>query len=63
MEKNGPEKTTKMYFNVVLRTIPHKESTKGDFARFNTSQRLAEQAKMILRKDWFSDLEILEICR
>ena len=26
-----------------------------------TSQRLAEQVRMIIKKDWFSDLEILDI--
>ena len=31
--------------------------------RFNTrSQKLANQARTILMKGWFSDLEILEIC-
>ena len=29
--------------------------------RFNTSQRLADQARMLLKKGWFSNLEILEI--
>ena len=28
-----------------------------------TSQILADQARMILKKSWFSDLEILEICK
>ena len=28
---------------------------------YTASQRLADQAKMILKKGWFSDLEILEI--
>ena len=32
-------------------------------ARFNTSQRLADQTKMILKKAWFSDLKIPEIRR
>ena len=32
-------------------------------AKFNiTNQRLANQVRVILRKGWFSDLEILEIC-
>ena len=32
-------------------------------ARFNTtSQRLANQARTILKKGWFSDLKILEVC-
>ena len=31
--------------------------------RFSTSQRLADQARMIIRKGWFSNLEILEIYR
>ena len=34
----------------------------SESTKFNTSQRLAEQAKLILKKCWFSDLEILEIC-
>ena len=34
----------------------------GEYTRFNkTSQRLADQTRMISKKDWFSDLEILEI--
>ena len=33
-----------------------------EFAKFNTSQRIANQAKMILKKDWLFDLEVLEIC-
>ena len=33
------------------------ESFKSD-----TSQRIADQATMILKKGWFSDIEILEIC-
>ena len=34
----------------------------AESARLNTwSQRLADQARMILKKDCFSDLEILEI--
>ena len=33
-------------------------------ARFDTtSQRLADQARIILKKVWFSELEILEICQ
>ena len=32
-------------------------------AWFNISQRLADQARMILNKCWFSDLEILEVCK
>ena len=33
-----------------------------EWARFKTtSQRLAEQDRMIIKKDWFSDLEISEI--
>ena len=27
-----------------------------------TSQRLADQARLILKKSWLSDLKILEIC-
>ena len=30
---------------------------------FNTSQRLADQASMILMEGWFSYLKIIEICR
>ena len=30
-------------------------------ARFDTSQRLADQTRKILTKDWFSDIKILEI--
>ena len=34
----------------------------AESARFNiTSQKLADQARIILKKGWFSDLEILEI--
>ena len=33
-----------------------------EFAKFNTTnQRLADQVRMILKKVWFSNLEILEI--
>ena len=31
-------------------------------AKHDTSQRTADQARLILKKDLFSDLEILEIC-
>ena len=32
-----------------------------EFAEFNTSQRLADQVRLILKKGWYSDLEIQEI--
>ena len=33
-------------------------------AKFKTSnERFAHQTKMILKKGWFSNLEILEICK
>ena len=32
------------------------------FTRCNTSQRLADQSEMILKKGWYFYLEILEIC-
>ena len=34
----------------------------AESARFNTSQKLANQARMILKKGWFPDFKILEIC-
>ena len=30
--------------------------------KFNTSQKLVEQTRLILKEGWFSDFEILEIC-
>ena len=35
----------------------------AESARFNTNQKLANQARRILKKCWFSGFEILEICR
>ena len=32
-------------------------------AKFNTSQRFADQARIILKKGWFSNLEILWVWR
>ena len=32
------------------------------YAKFNTSQRFVGQARSILKKGWWSDIEILEIC-
>ena len=32
-------------------------------AKFNTSQRLADQIRLFLKKGLLSDLELLEICR
>ena len=34
----------------------------AECTKFNTSYRLADQARLILKKGWFSDFEILEIC-
>ena len=34
----------------------------AESARFNTSQKLVRLARIILKKGWFYDLEILEIC-
>ena len=35
-----------------------------EFAKFNaTSQRFADQMRMIIKKGWFSHLEILEMCK
>ena len=55
----------KKYFTIFLRAVLHKESIgKNDrnLGRFNTiSQRLTEQVRTILKKGWFSDLEIREI--
>ena len=31
-------------------------------AKYNTSQRLTDQARLILKKSWLSDLDTLEIC-
>ena len=64
------EKTTKMYFTVILRAILHKEDIEKEWkkfwpksTRFDTmSQRLADQVRMILQKVWFSNLKIQEIC-
>ena len=30
-------------------------------ADFNTSQKVADQAKMVFKKSWFSDIEIIKI--
>ena len=57
--KNELQKKTEMYFTVTLRKRMIEVRTKS--ARFNTSQRLSDQARMILKKGWFSDPEILEI--
>ena len=36
----------------------------AECTRFNTTnKRLADQARMILKKGWFSNFEILEICQ
>ena len=32
-------------------------------SKLNISQRLTNKARLILKKGWWSDLEILEICR
>ena len=32
-------------------------------AKFITGQKLADQARLILKKDWLSDQEILGLCR
>ena len=51
-EKNGRGKTTKMYFTVILRAIPHKVGTKkqiigAESTRFNIiNQRLTNQDKI-----------------
>ena len=39
-----------------------RHQRKKKFAKPNTSQRLADQPKLILKKGWFSGHEILEIC-
>ena len=65
--KNEPEKTTKMYFTIILKTVLHKEYRKGiieiwsESSRLNTSQRFADQTKMILKKFCFSEFEIRKI--
>ena len=68
--RNRLEKTANMYLTAILSAISHKDSIKRmikiwtESARFNaTSRRLAKQARMILKKGWFSDLELQEICK
>ena len=36
---------------------------RAESTRFNTSQRLVDQLRIILKKGWFSDLEMLEMCK
>ena len=67
--KNGQEKTTKMYFTVILRANSAQKGYRkrmieiwAESIRYNTiSQRLVDQARMILKKGWLSDFEILEM--
>ena len=33
-----------------------------EFAKYDSRQKLGDQARIILKKGWFSDLEIPEIC-
>ena len=48
-----------MYLNIILRGILHKEGSEKEryifwteSAEFITSQKLTDQAKMILKRDW-----------
>ena len=59
--KNGRDKTTKIYFAVILRATAHKEDMKRIIEIWGIfSRRFADQARVILKKGSFSDLEILE---
>ena len=66
--KNGPRKTTNMCFTYIKSNPSQRGYRKRmkeiwtDSTRFNTSEKLADQKRMILKKGLFSDLEILEIC-
>ena len=51
---NGRKKWTKENSKNVLHCYFKSNPTQS----FNTSQRLADQTKMILKKGWFSDHEI-----
>ena len=65
--RNGLGKTTKIYFTYLISNPTQRGHRKRmveiwtKFARFNTTgQRLIDQGWMILKKSWFSNLEILE---
>ena len=54
--KNGREKTTKIYFNVILRAILYMEGIEKEWWRFVQNQLdLIQFAKNLLTKlEWFS---------
>ena len=68
-EENELGKTINMCFTFILGAILHKKGMGkkmreiwAECARFKTrSQRLADQARSIIRRGWFSDHQILEI--
>ena len=57
----------KIYISVILRSILHRKNTEKkdrNLDKFNPiSQKLADKARMILKKPCFSDPEIIETCR
>ena len=62
--KNGQEETTKMLSIVILTTIQHKNLLKMDYVNLELIKfdiTSVDQARMVLKKSWFSDLEIQEI--
>ena len=69
VNENEPEKIAKMYLlHGYLKSNTTQRGHRkrmieiwANSTRFNTSQRHADQARMILKKISFSDLEILEL--
>ena len=70
--ENEQGKTTNLHFPFILGATLHKESQRAYWKRMKniweecvrfqtTSQRLTDQVRTIIKKSWFSDLEILEI--
>ena len=67
--KHGPEKTINLHYNCYFRSNSSQRGYRKrmieiwqECASFQTtSQSLADQVRTIIKKGWFSDLEILEI--
>ena len=51
-----------MLSSVILKVFLHKEDIEKRWANFKLNQLDLIQAWMILKKGWFYDLELLEIC-
>ena len=45
-----------------LQWTTEKKKNDGNFWQKPLSQRFADQSRIILKKGWFSEFEILEIC-